>query len=110
MRKVPTRQLILASMMLAGAGCVNSPPIVTTQSAGCASLLPSEWKQPLPPPPIPDGATVGDWIGFSVELGNWGQKGYDRAADTIGIVSRCEARDAAAVKRASKGFFGRLFG
>jgi hypothetical protein len=33
-----------------------------------------------------------------------------RTKDAIGIVERCEARDAAAVKQAKRGFFGRLFG
>jgi hypothetical protein len=33
----------------------------------------------------------------------------DRLVSSIGIVERCEARDAAAVKQARRGFFGRLF-
>jgi hypothetical protein len=33
-----------------------------------------------------------------------------RTSDAIGIVERCEARDAAAVKHAQRGFFARLFG
>jgi hypothetical protein len=33
-----------------------------------------------------------------------------RTKDAITIVERCEDRDAKAVKRARRGFFGRLFG
>jgi hypothetical protein len=34
----------------------------------------------------------------------------DRTVSAIGIVERCEERDAKAVKRARRGFFGRLLG
>jgi hypothetical protein len=33
-----------------------------------------------------------------------------RTKDTIEIQRRCEARDASAVRKATRGFFGRIFG
>jgi hypothetical protein len=40
------------------------------------------------------------WTGFAVSEANKVDQANGRTADAIGIVARCEARDAAAVKRA----------
>lgn len=81
-----------------------------TQSAACSSLLPDEWKKAVQAPPLPDGETVGDYVAFAdATLGKLDIVN-DRLLSALGIVSRCEARDAAAVKKAGRGFFGRLLG
>jgi hypothetical protein len=53
---------------------------------------------------------VGDWIAFGDAQTAKLDQANSRTKDAIGIVERCEARDAAAVKRASRGFLGRIFG
>jgi hypothetical protein len=83
---------------------------VTTSAANCSSLLPDSWKQGVAPAPLPDGTTVGDWIMFGDAQTGKLDQANGRTKDAIGIVERCEARDAAAVKRATRGFFGRIFG
>jgi hypothetical protein len=60
--------------------------------------------------PLPETDTVGDWIEFADAQTGKLDQANGRTRDAIGIVERCEARDAAAVKRASRGFFGRIFG
>lgn len=59
---------------------------------------------------MPQGDTVGDWIVFGDAQTGKLDQANGRTKDAIGIVRRCEARDAAAVKHATRGFFGRIFG
>jgi hypothetical protein len=103
--KVP----IVAFAMLSLAACAG-PPVVTASSASCAALLPAEWKQGVAGAPLPEGNSVGDWIAFGDAQTGKLDQANGRTTDAIGIVERCEARDAAAVKRATRGFFGRVFG
>jgi hypothetical protein len=98
--------IILPTLLSACAGT----PIVTAMPNSCATLLPQEWKQGVAGAPLPEGDTVGDWIAFGDQQTGKLDIANDRTKSAIGIVERCEARDAAAVKRASRGFFGRLFG
>lgn len=57
---------------------------------------------PLPPQP----ASVGDWVAFGDAQTGQLDKANGRIADAIGIVERCEARDAKAVKRARPKLLG----
>jgi hypothetical protein len=100
---------VLILIAAALAGCAG-PPIVTASSANCAGLLPPEWKQGVAGAPLPEGDTVADWIVFGDAQTGKLDQANGRTTDAIGIVERCEARDAAAVKKATRGFFGRLFG
>lgn len=93
--------------------------------SACASLLPAEWAagvdhgdMPAPaaampqPAPSQDAATLWKnrygwaldeqkkWAAFGVSEANKVDQANGRTADAIGIVTRCEARDAAAVKKA----------
>lgn len=85
-------------------------PIVTATPNSCASLLPQEWKDGVAGAPLPMGDTVGDWITFADQQTGKLDIANDRTKASIGIVERCEARDAAAVRRSTRGFFGRIFG
>jgi hypothetical protein len=78
-------------------------------SAACATLLPPDWRVGVAPADLPDGNTVGDWIAFGDSQTGKLDQANGRTKDAIGIVERCEARDAEAVKKAKRGFFGRLF-
>lgn len=80
-------------------------PIVATQSA-CSSLLPDEWLSGVVGAPLPTGDVLADWQVFADAQTGQLDKANDRYRAAIGIVGRCEARDAAAVKRASRSFLG----
>lgn len=107
--------------MLAVAGCAGSTVIQATPSA-CAALLPESWKAGVDHTDIPDAAppkpadqpgivnwTLAElkkWTGFGVSEANKLDQANGRTADAIGIVSRCEARDAEAVKKAKPKLLG----
>ena len=111
MPKVPMFGLILLCAMLALAGCAGGPPIVTMSGADCAALLPNEWRQGVVAAPLPDGVTtVGDWVAFADAQTGKLDEANGRTRDAIGIVERCERRDADAVKRAKRGWLRRLIG
>lgn len=103
------RAWALASMPLAAAACAGEPPIVTTQSASCATLLPTEWRAGVAGAPLPDGDTAGDWIAFGDAQTGKLDQANGRTRDAIGIVERCEKRDAEAVKRATRRRFLGIF-
>jgi len=75
---------------------------VIPSSAGCAGLLPAEWKQGVAGAELPGGDSVGDWVAFGDAQTGKLDQANERTKASIGIVERCEARDAAAVKRATK--------
>ena len=103
--KALTPKSIPLLAMLALPGCVSAPPIVSTPSA-CAKLLPDEWRKPVAGAPLPAGDAVGDWIAFGDSQTAQLDKANDHTLSAIGIVERCEARDAAAVKKSRAKFLG----
>lgn len=109
MRKVLMTVSILLFAMPALGACVGGPPVVTTQGAGCSQLLPADWRQPVEGAPIPEGNTVGDWIAFGDAQTGRLDIANDRTVSAIGIVERCEARDAVAVRRATRRRFLGIF-
>ena len=110
MPKVPMSGLILLCAMPALAGCAAGPPIVTISGAGCAALLPAEWRIGVVPAPLPEGITVGDWVAFADAQTGKLDEANGRTRDAIGIVERCETRDADAVNKARRGWLRRLVG
>ncbi len=110
MPKVPMFGLILLCAMPGLAACAAGPPIVTMSGAGCAALLPNEWRQGVAAAPLPDGVTIGDWVAFADAQTGKLDEANGRTRDAIGIVERCEARDADAVRRARRGWLARLVG
>lgn len=104
-RRARTRLLLPLLAMLACAACAGGPPIVASASA-CSSLIPGSWREPVPGAPLPKGDVVGDWIAFGDAQTGQLDKANGRTADTIGIIERCERRDAAAIKRARPKFLG----
>ena len=73
-------------------------------------LLPAEWRAGVVAAPLPDGLTVGDWVAFADAQTGKLDEANGRTRDAIGIVERCEARNAAAVKTARRGWLRRLVG
>jgi hypothetical protein len=103
------RTILAAILILSLSACAGAP-IVTAAPSSCATLIPQEWKQGVAGAPLPDGNTVADWEVFADAQTGKLDQANGRTIDTIGIIERCEARDAAAVKKATRGFLGRLFG
>ncbi len=93
---------------LALTGCMGTP-VINAPSSSCVTLVPDSWRAGVAGAPLPDGDTVGDWVSFADAQTGKLDQANGRTRDTIDIVSRCEARDRQAVKRGSRGFFGRLF-
>jgi hypothetical protein len=59
---------------------------------------------------LPDGDTVGDWVAFGDAQTGKLDQANERTKASIGIIERCEKRDEDAVRKSTRGFFGRLFG
>jgi hypothetical protein len=95
---------ILAVAALSLSAC--AAPIVTAQGASCSSLLPETWKQGVAGADLPDGNTVGDWIAFGDAQTGKLDQANGRTKDAMEIVERCEARDRAAVHKATHRFLG----
>jgi hypothetical protein len=97
---------ILAALSLSA--CAG-PPILSASSAGCSSLIPPEWKKGVAGADIPESDTIGDWISFGDAQTGKLDQANGRTEDAIGIMERCEARDAAAIKRAQRNWIQRIF-
>lgn len=91
------RPLILCLLL---SGC--AAPIVNSTPNSCSSLLPTEWSQGVAGAPLPDGDTVGDWVAFGDAQTGRLDVANGRTRDSIGIIARCEERDAKAVKKATR--------
>lgn len=89
------------------AACAG-PTVLSTPNS-CTTLIPVEWKQGVAGAELPSGDTVGDWVAFADAQTGKLDQANGRTRDAIGIIERCEARDAAAVKKATS-FWARIFG
>ncbi len=58
---------------------------------------------------LPNGDTVADWLVFGDQQTGKLDTANDRIVNGYATIAKCEARDALAVKRASKSWLGRLF-
>ena len=96
-----------ASLAILLAGC--SAPTVLSTPNNCSTLLPESWKAGVPGPDLPDDDTIGSWIAFGDAAVGKLDQANGRTRDAIEVIERCETRDAKAVKRATKSWFGRLF-
>ncbi|MDE1915110.1 MAG: hypothetical protein KGJ57_06760 [Sphingomonadales bacterium] len=81
---------------------MQSPPVSAPPPA-CSSLIPAEWSNGVPHAPTParegdDLAQTKAWIGFATAEAANLEMANGRTRDALAIVSRCEARDAQAVK------------
>lgn len=88
----------------------------------CSALVPETWLDgvdgaPEPAPAGPEPGTLQGkldqaiaelkkWIGFAVDTDNRRVQANARTRDSVGIISRCENRDAAAVKAAQPKVLG----
>jgi hypothetical protein len=83
---------------------------VIHHASSCADLVPSEWEDGVAGAPLPGpAADRTDWQVFGVNQTAQLSKANGRTRDAIGIVRRCEARDAAAVERLTAPWWRRPF-
>jgi len=101
LRRGPIWLCLLMLLLLAVPGCVSGGPIVAAASA-CSALLPQEWRAPVPGAPLPGSDSAAEWVSFGDAQTGQLDKANDRTLSSIGIVERCEARDADAVRRAKR--------
>lgn len=79
-----------------------SPPTVISTPNSCSTLIPDSWAAGVPGAPLPDGDTVGDWISFGDAQTGKLDSANGRTRDSLQIISKCEARDLKAVRRATR--------
>lgn len=110
MQKVLISALILP-LSLQGCGLfVGGPRIATANAVGCSSLLDPEWAKGVEGAEPPTEDTVGAWMIFGDQQTGKLDVANDRTKAAIGIVRRCEERDAQALKKAKGGALRRIFG
>lgn len=92
--------------------CVSSPPIIASKAA-CSTLVPETWRAGVGVSklqPVAEDATdlerLKIWQQFAIDTVGRVITADSRTADTIGIIERCEARDAEAVRKARPKFLG----
>ena len=81
---------------------------MTTHAAGCSSLV-EAWMKPVEGADLPTGETVADWIVFGDQQTGKLDTANDRIVNGQATIAKCEARDAAAVTKGSRGWLGRIF-
>jgi hypothetical protein len=107
MRKALLSLSILLPMLPGCALFAGGGGTLTTRPAGCSSLIPADWENGTPAAEIgaaiaAGAATVGDWQVQADREAARADTADDRTRASIGIVRRCEERDAAAVQRATR--------
>jgi len=90
------QKLILAAPLLL-CGCITGGPIVAASGA-CSTLIPDSWRLGVEGADLPAGMTIGDWIAFADAQTGRLDVANGRTIDSLAIIERCEARDAAAVR------------
>ncbi len=103
------RCYMLLALGLTLAGCMGKPSVIAAPNS-CVTLIPDTWRMGVPGVPLPADDTIGEWIAFGDGQTGKLDQANGRTRDTIEIVERCEKRDSEAVRKATRGFFGRLFG
>lgn len=96
----------LPLILLCGCGLFTAPPVVTTYQTPCSTLVPDDWKSGVPGVGLPPlDAPVGEI--FAALDGQTGKldQANGRTRDAIGIVERCEKRDAEAVRKATRRWY-----
>ncbi len=109
-----TKGLAATAMMLLSvplAGCVHT--VIQSSASPCSDLLPSSWldqktgQGTVAPAALPDSVKLPDghddarpWQKGFIEQTGQLETSNDRYGAAVGIVGRCEKRDAAAVKKA----------
>lgn len=82
--------------------------MLTAQNVGCSDLV-REWMKPVEGAVIPAGNTIADVMIYGDEQTGRLDMANDRIINGHSTIAKCESRDAAAVRRSTRGFLGRIF-
>lgn len=106
------RKMLALAMLPLVAGCVGSPSIYAPTSA-CSTLIPETWVDGVKlaaPAPVDESMTADDiaklWQQFGIDQTVVAITGNERFAAGVGIIRRCEKRDAEAVQKSRPKFMG----
>lgn len=91
--------IVLSSCFIVTA-CATPTVLATPNS--CATLIPDTWRAGVPGVPLPSNDTIGEWISFADATVGKLDQANGRTVDAIGIIERCEARDAKAIRKATR--------
>jgi len=95
---------LLLILPLAG-GCAGSIQVLTP-TAGCSSLIPTGFVEPVPSASLPGvNAVEADWQVFGIEQTGQLGRANGRTSDVVEIVTACEKRDAASVRQITRPFW-----
>lgn len=108
MQKALMPLLILLPTLPGCALFAGGKPIVTAQSVGCSDLV-DAWMKPVEGADLPASNTVADWQIFGDQQTGKLDMANDRIVNGQSTIKRCEARDAEAVKRATRRKFLGIF-
>jgi hypothetical protein len=84
---------------------------VFAPKTNCLTLIPSEWRDPIPDSGSPvkgasDKETLDSWILFGVSQSEKKRQEYQRKEESLGIIERCQKRDNEAIEKAKPKFLG----
>lgn len=72
----------------------------------CSDLLPPDWLKEVPAEELPSvSAAVGDWVTLANSLAGDVDTEHDHYVQGVGIVKRCEDRDAAVTAHLTKPWY-----
>ena len=99
----------LLAVTLSGCATFGSAPVYG-EIPECERLIPASLKQPVPGVPIPESEEAEPWM--QAFVGQTGQldKANERAPAVDHIYRTCLVMHRDALRKAKRGFFGRLFG
>lgn len=93
-------KLTLLSLLslVALSACIAAPPVIAP-AGHCSDLVPNNWhEEGVAGVELPIEDTVGQWMAFGISQTAQLDKANSQTKDSHEIVSKCEARDAAAIK------------
>lgn len=96
LRRAQQTSLILALFGLLLSGCVATRANVTIQPAlACSKLIPDDWRRGVQGANMPTTVAAGEWLIFGDAQTAKLNEANGRTRDSIAIVEKCEAREAA---------------
>lgn len=99
----------LAGILLSGCATFGSAPVYG-EIPECERLIPASLKTPVPGVPIPNSEEAEPWMQAFIGQTGALDKANERAPAVDHIYRTCLVMHREALRKAKRGFFGRLFG
>lgn len=101
--------IILPTVLLASCATFSSPPVYG-EVPMCEKLIPASLKADVPGVPIPDSEEAEPWMQAFIGQTGALDRANSRPEAIDHIYSECLKMHREALRKAKRGFFGRLFG